>query len=64
MYLQIKIMSTTSQTSDSLYSKESSSNDFTEIDDWIASLKVIIILRRYIRMPMSRLISLSLIIEK
>ena len=33
-------MSTTSQTSDSLYSRESFSNDFTEVNSWIASLKV------------------------
>ncbi|CAF4160198.1 unnamed protein product [Rotaria magnacalcarata] len=32
-------MTTTSQTSDSLYSKESFSNDFIELDDWLVSLK-------------------------
>ncbi|CAF4557801.1 unnamed protein product [Rotaria sp. Silwood1] len=32
-------MTTTSQTSDSLYSKESFSNDFTEVDDWLVLFK-------------------------
>ncbi|CAF3326097.1 unnamed protein product [Rotaria socialis] len=32
-------MTTTSQTSDSLYSKESFSNDFIDLDDWLVSLK-------------------------
>ncbi|CAF4310946.1 unnamed protein product [Rotaria sp. Silwood2] len=32
-------MTTTSQTSDSLYSKESFSNDFIEVDDWLVSFK-------------------------
>ncbi|CAF0934240.1 unnamed protein product [Rotaria sordida] len=32
-------MTTTSQTSDSLYSKESFTNDFTEIDDWLVLFK-------------------------
>lgn len=33
-------MTTTSQTSDSLYSKESFSNDFIELDDWLVAIKV------------------------
>jgi hypothetical protein len=37
-------MSTASQTSDSLYSKESFTHDFIEVDDWIASFKVFITL--------------------
>jgi hypothetical protein len=63
-------MSTTSQTSDSIYSKESFSNDFTDIDDWIASLKVTIHFHIYLYQYISSLMTvehvstLPLIIDK
>lgn len=44
-------MSTTSQTSDSLHSRESFSTDFTEVNNWIASWKV----RYFDRLPICTL---------